>query len=238
MVGASLAGSAFPVRLGHRCASITMIESQKSSRRRTCGERLPHSRLFAFAFLLCCFICIAIPALADSLNFPLDLNDNNTAIRFEVDSTWHLVKGKTSGVQGNIRLDDPSVLSSVRGEIRVPVASFDTDSSRRDKRMREVMAADNYTHVIFSIASAELSCTPESLQSSKPCNITLHGDLSIRGQSRPWNIPTTLTSSEGAYFLHGEAKLRWADFGVEDPSIIVAKLNAEVKVIIDARWKN
>jgi len=180
----------------------------------------------------------ARPAYADEWNFPLTLNDENTTIRFEVDSTWHMVEGKTAGVKGSIALKDPADASSVHGQIAVPVAKFDTDSARRDAEMRDVMAESEYRDVVYNITSAGVECATALPLEARSCNVILHGDLSIRGVSRPWDLPAHVDGDPAGYHLRGEGKLRWPDFGVKDPSIFIAKLHPEVKVIVDVYWKH
>ncbi len=190
------------------------------------------------ATLAVCFFPYLLPvsAGADQWNFPLKINDKNTTIRFEVDSTWHVVEGKTANVGGSIQLADPSDPASVRGEIRVPVSSFDTDNSSRNKKLREVMAAEKYPHVVYSITSANVICNDEATPGSKHCGVMLNGDLTIRGRTRPWSIAATIRSAPDGAALHGEGKLKWPDFGVEDPSIFIAKLDPEVKILVDVHW--
>ncbi len=176
-------------------------------------------------------------ASADALNFPLDLNDSNTTIEFDVDSTWHLVEGRTAGVRGNLRLTNPEDPASVRGEVVIPLERFDTDNSRRDKRLREVMDATQYPEVRYSVESAELQCSEEGARFVKPCSININGRLSIRGADRPFQISAELRADGDQYELNGHGTLRWPDFGVEDPSILVARLKPEVKITVHVTWK-
>lgn len=192
-----------------------------------------------FSALSIVFLCLfsASSARADSWNFPLILGDQNTEIEFTVDSTWHTVHGKTSGVVGKLYLATPSDSGSVRGEIAVPVASFDTDSSRRDARLKEVMNSGNFPKVEYKISGADITCSPQSVTELLSCSILLHGNLRIKDANRPWDITSTLISQNDEYIFQGTGSLRWNDYGVADPSIFIAKLSADVLVSIKVKWK-
>ncbi len=192
-----------------------------------------HTALTSFLFLM----LIPFEGRCDVLGFPIVLDDKNTTITFEVDSTWHLVHGNTSGVNGRLSLANPNDPSSVQGTISLPVDRFDTDSSRRDARMREVMGSNQFPDVKFSISSAEMNCDWSRWREENICPIRIHGMLSIRDQSRAWLLSGKLSLTHGEYSLDATGKLSWPDFGVTDPSILVARLNPEVAISIRSTWQ-
>lgn len=163
-------------------------------------------------------------------HLPILLNDSNTKISFEVDSTWHLVKGTTRNAGGRVWLENPSNPRSVRAVVTLPVGDFDTDSGRRDSRMREVMRAEAHPEVKFSLNSAAHLCNPASVDSATPCPVELVGILEINGQQKSITAPATVTVKEGDFVVAGDVPLRWEEFGVEDPSILIAKLDPVVIV--------
>ncbi|MCB0358602.1 MAG: YceI family protein [Bdellovibrionales bacterium] len=174
-------------------------------------------------------------ALAATWPLPQELNDTNTSVRFNVDSTWHLVEGSTSHIRGKIWLADPSDSRSIRADVHIPIAFFDTDSSSRDERMREVMHADRFPEVRFLLSDAAEICDPSSLEenaasSETVCQGTLHGTVEISGVRRPLALHTTVARSESGYVVNGTTSLRWDQFSVEDPSILIARLDKLVNI--------
>ena len=165
---------------------------------------------------------------------PSELSDSTASISFEVDSTWHLVKGTTKSITGRMWLEDPSDQRSLKAEVRVPIANFDTDNSSRDERLREVMHADQSPDVVFSLHAVPDLCSPEQLISAATCNVTLTGELSMSGRKKALSIPAVLTRETNAASrnvqVQGDTVLQWAEFGIEDPSILIAKLAPAVKV--------
>ena len=180
--------------------------------------------------LLLLLLGYVIPASAAPWNLPVELSDSNAKIRFEVDSTWHLVKGATSGLTGKVWLESPANFQSVRGELSLPVARFDTDNRSRDSKMRGVMDEPHHANVIYVIDSVEGLPSPSLLADGGEANLIIHGVLSIMGNAKPVQSAAILRRTGETYLVEGSFSLQWADFGVEDPSILVAKLDPTVNV--------
>lgn len=173
---------------------------------------------------------VAVLEAQNTWNLPRDFNDTNTSIKFEVDSTWHLVKGATKGIHGSAWLQDPSDYASIRAELILPIGSFDTGSSSRDERMREVMHADLYPEVRLVISNTIGVCDPSALNVGASCSATLEGILNINNTRRQLRIPAQVRHDVEGYAVSGKIAFNWADFGIEDPSIFIAKLDPTVSV--------
>lgn len=189
--------------------------------------------------ILTFFICtlfITLDAQAQNFwNLPIEISDSNTTISFNVDSTWHMVKGTTKNIKGQAWLGDKKDFRSIKGEVTLKVADFDTDSRSRDKRMREVMHADDYPDVRFIIKSVDKICDPQSLEIGQSCETILNGKLTIGNTAQELLIPAQTARNLSGYTVSGEAKLRWADYGVEDPSIFIAKLKPDVTITFSVK---
>lgn len=161
------------------------------------------------------------------------LSDSNTKISFEVDSTWHLVKGRTSGIVGELwsGRSERRELLPIKAKLEIPVAQFDTDGESRDKRMREVMDSEHSPKVILHVDSIMPKCSAEVFYGGESCEILIATRLIIRGREKPMNFRGDLLKIDGRAALTGEVSFSWADFGVEDPSILIAKLDPLVKIL-------
>lgn len=163
-------------------------------------------------------------------NLPTSLTDANTEIRFEVDSTWHLVKGTTKNIQGRAWLNNPLDPTSIRAELTLPILGFNTDNSKRDRRMLEVMHAEQYPDIKFEIVAVPKICAPADLETTLSCPATIETRITINNTSQPLTLPATINKNGSTYTVRGTISLKWADFGVEDPSIFVAKLASLVTI--------
>lgn len=153
---------------------------------------------------------------------PMNLDDSNTAVSFEVDSTWHLVEGKTSGVQGGFVIDAEDRLE---GEVSVPVEKFDTDRSSRDERLREVMDEPDFKTVTFRVQSATPLCKPDAVSVNGNCDGHINGALTIRDVTKEVDVPYSIKLEGDKYKAVGSFPIQWSEFGVEDPSILIAKVD-------------
>lgn len=183
---------------------------------------------FSLFLLLPC-----VPAFA--WNLPNEISDSNTQVHFEVDSTWHTVHGKVSKITGKSWLSNPNDLSSVNAEIHFPIINFDTDNSSRDKKMREVMAADKFPDVVLNLHGMDPTriCLPNQVSETNGCESLLLGSLSIHGITRELKLGVKITKEQDGYSVSGSLPFEWASFGVEDPSILIAKLDPTVTVFFE-----
>ncbi len=176
------------------------------------------------------FFC-ASTVCAQTWTPPAEVNSETVKINFQVDSTWHLIEGEVPNVSGRIWLERKSDPTSIRGDLKAEVAAFDTDNGSRDKELRHVMDAEQFPVVSMVISgfSGE-PCSPIKVEKTGECKGLLKAKITIRDVSKDIELPYLVRRDGGSYDVKGEFSLRWADFGVEDPSILVAKLDDTVKI--------
>lgn len=172
----------------------------------------------------------AAPTYAAPYTLPLTLDDSNTSVTFEVDSTWHLVKGSTAGISGTVWHEDTADPNAIAATISIPVQQFDTDNSDRDERMREVLHAAQYPFVKYTLQQLQTECPASMNSGHDPCTIQLRGTVEISGTQRPLEISGTMEREENGFLVRGATTLSWKDFGVEDPSIFIARLDENVHI--------
>lgn len=169
-------------------------------------------------------------ALAETWDLPVNLDDKNTIVTFVVDSTWHTVHGTTKDISGSVKLRDPKDPFSIEVDLRIPVRLFDTDSELRDDRMREVMASERFPEVRFTSTRLSKECDPAILTREGSCDGHLVGTVTIRDVTKDVALPTVVRDTANGYRIEGSLALRWEDFHVEDPSILIAKLDPVVTI--------
>lgn len=169
--------------------------------------------------------------IAETWMPPQVVDSEVVKISFEVDSTWHLIHGDVPNVSGKIWLSNESDPTSIRADLKASVADFDTDNKSRDKEMRHVMDAEEFPYVSLVIKGFEGEpCSPIKVQKAGECSGNLLGEIKIRDVSKQVLVPVTIKSERESYRADGEFAINWEDFGVEDPSILVAKLDETVKL--------
>ncbi len=183
--------------------------------------------LVAFALSL---VVIIDTARSETWDLPAELHDKNTSVNFVVDSTWHTVHGMTKNITGQVYLRDPKDPLAVVVELRVPVALFDTDSDLRDDRLQEVMAAQAFPAVRFVSTRLSTECDPMKVTKEGSCHGFLRGALTIRDVTKEVSLPISIRDTASGYRMDGSLAIRWEDFHVEDPSILIAKLDPVVTI--------
>ena len=185
----------------------------------------------ALALALVLSLPVRICVAESAWNLPQDLGPSNTSLGFEVDTTWHTVHGVVHEVQGRAWLEAPADYRSIRVEVRMPVKSFDTDNTSRDEEMRESMQSDQFPEVSFTLDRIETICNPQEMREEVPCQFHTGGSLKIRDVEKPAAIEAFIQrQGSGGYVVEGDSVVNWLSFGVEDPSILIARVDKEVHI--------
>jgi polyisoprenoid-binding protein YceI len=169
-------------------------------------------------------------AVADTWNLPSPLNDSNTKVSFVVDSTWHTINGTTKDLKGSVVLKDKSDPLSIVVDLKIQVKTFDTDWDSRDEKLQECMASDIYPVASFTSTRLSENCKPTVLDIAGKCSGTLTGILTMRDVSKQVALPVSITKERDSYLISGALPVTWADYNIEDPSILIAKLDPVVTI--------
>ena len=86
----------------------------------------------------------------------------------------------------------------------------------------EVLDSEHHQEIVFKSTAAEPAA---------PGSWTLHGNLTLRGQTRPVTMQVTL--KDGRYT--GEATVKQTDFGIKPPGKAGVRAKDEVKIVFDVR---
>ena len=198
---------------------------------------MKYSLLLSSVFLLCFH---AFAETVSPWNLPAKLNETNTQITFSLETKWHTVEGSIKNLTGEAHLTNPKDFRSVQLNLDFPVTALDTDDTSRDENMRESMDAAAYPFIHFQLPSVGKELCSPSLQEGQSCSFTSIGNLSIRNIVKPVKVTATILKGPAdSFILEGISNLDWSDFGVKDPSILVARVHKEVsiqfKIILNAK---
>lgn len=183
-----------------------------------------------FLLLLLFFSNAAFAASPASWYLPQELSDKNTNIKFELDSTWHTIHGIVSEVSGQaklLKLNDPT---SVSVKLEFPVIKMDTDSESRDEEMMDVMDQEEFPKIYFEGQGLTNKCSPAKVDKYGACNDSLNGTLKIRDVIKKVELSVQILKADKSYLVKGTLPINWAEFGVEDPSILIASVDDIVKI--------
>ncbi len=170
-------------------------------------------------------------AQAQHWNLPAPLTSQSMEITFELDTTWHTVEGKVKELSGAARLVNPKDPRTITASLSIPVSALDTDSESRDEEMRESMEASRFPSITVTVPSLSPGCEERSITADATCPYSSQGAVTIRDVTLPIQLSGTIRRGDaGSLIVEGNTSLDWSLFGVKDPSILIAKVDEQVKI--------
>ena len=152
-------------------------------------------------------------------------------ITFELDTTWHTVEGKIQELSGSVRLVNPKDPSTITASLSIPVSALDTDSQSRDEEMRESMEADRFPFITVSVPSLIPGCEERSITADNTCPYSSQGAATIRDVTLPIHLSGVIRRGKaGSLIVEGSTSINWSLFGIKDPSILIARVDEQVKI--------
>jgi polyisoprenoid-binding protein YceI len=179
--------------------------------------------------LMCALLVALISAAAARAqeSLTIELAASNCVVRFSVNSTWHLVQGRVPQLHGWARFERPGDFNSLQATIETDVATLTTDHEGRDKKMRSFcFEAARFPKVTFRLEQARIM---------EGKNVVFSGSLTIRDVTRRLVVGGQYSDKDNQFQFMGAGDLRWADFGMRDPSTSFSKLQPDVKVLVEIK---
>ncbi len=163
---------------------------------------------------------VLIVALASAA--PLTLDASASTLGFSVGSTLEEVTGRAPTYTGWI---DPVART---GKLFVVAADLRTGLGPRDARLLAyAIEVARFPDITLSVVDGV------GLSPSGAGEAMLRGSLTIRDVSRPLDVPVHYGWEGTSLRLSGHVELSWADFGIPDPSVLVATVSPQVTVHFD-----
>ena len=144
---------------------------------------------------------------------------------FDLKATMHTVHGSTKSVTGEVHVqpEDAGILK-LSGRIAINAESLETGNAKRDATMHsKSLAVESFPTLLFE---------PERFAPSGPpgpdgsVSGALTGRLTLRGQTKTQAVTATLAPQGERIVASGTFDVRWAEFGVPDPSFFVVRIEA------------
>ena len=211
-----------------------------------CGFRERVARLRGCAFI-CGFILPAVLGLAGAgtaceLPPPGDhgkprtvyrVDPGASVVRFDAKAFMHDFQGKTSSIQGIIRLRDLDRLADAEACVRIDAASLETGISARDGIMRD----EHLETATFPVIDFLLTRVEAPRRQSSGWEFTARGTLSLHGVSREIVLPLQARQTGDLLRLTGEVPVRMTDYRIRIPKFLFFTVEDQVVVSIDVTTK-
>ncbi len=148
--------------------------------------------------------------------------------------TSHTAHGTTSGIAGDILLDERTPGSSKVGEIVVNVEQLTSDQAIRDNRIRhDFLESTHYPLARLKVTS--ITGLPSRIEDSKDYQLELKGDLVVKDQARPVTLAATASRADDTLHVKATAHVKLTDWGIGPISLgPLVKTGDEATLTIDA----
>lgn len=167
------------------------------------------------------FLLIALTGAASASDTVLELNPAKTEIAFTLSDPLHTVHGMFKLKRGNIRFDPETGKAS--GEIAIDVASGESGSGMRDRRMhKDVLESKKYPEAVF---------TPDRVDGrlGQP-DINVHGMFRIHGAEHEMTMQFKVRAEGAGYTATTHFSIPYVQWGMKDPSNFLLKVSEKVEI--------
>jgi polyisoprenoid-binding protein YceI len=138
--------------------------------------------------------------------------------------------GTTSTVSGALR--GGATVDAVTGWVEAPVATLVTGNDRRDRDLNKSMESKKYPTIRFDLRRAHAAGQGAAL------DVTLDGDLTLHGVTRPVSIPAKVFLSPDSMHVTGSFPLNLKDYRIGGLSKLLGifKMYEDIVVHLDLRF--
>jgi polyisoprenoid-binding protein YceI len=170
---------------------------------------------------------VAAAAVCAQEPTPIALSTSNCVVRFEVASTWSLIKGEVKQVGGSLRFGRPGDAVSLQGTVEINVNDLTTGDAGRDAKMqRSCLESAKYPRITFVL---------ERCAAFEGNMLTLEGQMTIRNVTRRLVLGAQYTVDDTHCMLSGGGGLKWPDYGVRSPSTFFSEVQPSVKLTFELK---
>ena len=167
---------------------------------------------------------LALTGAADAARYTFD--NTRGDLTFDLAASLHEIDGEASSFTGELDIgaDSPT------GEIVIQASQVTTGLSVRDDRMHDFcLGTEQFPTIELRIGAT--TGDVRGLNSGRGSgSIELRGQLTIRSTSRDVVLPVSYSWEGDEVRIVGSHQLKWTDYGVPDPSILISTLYPEVNI--------
>lgn len=174
--------------------------------------------------------------------FSVNSKDGRNQASFISDAPFEKIVGLSSGLDAMVMINKDDIAAKPMGKVKVSIANIKTGIDLRDEHLRSEnwLNAEKYPYAEFKLMGIK-DASAGSLEDGARTNVTLVGQFSVHGVTKDIEAPATLTYFKESARTKAKApgnllvadtefSIKLSDYGVQIPSMVVGKVNEEVKV--------
>lgn len=154
------------------------------------------------------------------------LERSSSRVMFQGRAFLRSIVGRSDDLVGmlSIRRGD---LRSMRGNVRFPVTSLETDPEMEPKELRELFGADRHPEIVFLVDSIEQSGSGEEWE--------FHGRLTMNGITRPVSFRGQARITSNRMLASGSADVDLHDWRIRPPRRLGGLVGMSSKIRLSFR---
>ncbi|MBF0273851.1 MAG: YceI family protein [Nitrospinae bacterium] len=157
-------------------------------------------------------------AIADEFKkYPLTPKTLELTYHFE--SGLHDFSGKAEKLTGYVLVPKDLDPSKYYTEVNVKSNSLVSGEPNRDARARDY-SMEAFKYPLITFKSTSFNGIPNPIKPGESFDFNLKGVLTMKGISKMVHIPTKVTAMPQVFKVEGEIKIKWEDFGINEPMFI------------------
>jgi polyisoprenoid-binding protein YceI len=188
---------------------------------RACG-----TQLLAATLLALCATPLAIRAGAAQTAYVLD--QSASRVTFKGRAFFRTITGWSGDLEGRI-LVHRGDLASLRGDVRFPVASLETDPEMRPRELAEVFGADRSPEIIFEVDSVS--------QRNSGGECLIHGLLTMNGVTRPVSFLGRTRTKGDRVITEGTTRVDLRQWRIQPPRRFGLRMSPEISLTFRAEFR-
>ncbi|PIQ09078.1 MAG: hypothetical protein COW71_08340 [Ignavibacteriales bacterium CG18_big_fil_WC_8_21_14_2_50_31_20] len=177
--------------------------------------------------------------------FTVDSKDGRNQASFISDAPFEKIVGLSSGIDATIMLNVNDLTASAMGKVKVAINNIKTGIDLRDEHLisENWLNAKKYPTAEFHLTGIK-NASSNKLNDAEKVSITLVGKFSVHGVTKDIEVPATLiyfkesektkAKAPGNLLVaNSEFSIKLSDYGVNIPSMVLGKVNEEVKINVN-----
>lgn len=189
---------------------------------RACG-----TQVLAATLLALCATPLSIHAGAAQTAYVLD--QTASRVTFKGRAFFRTISGWSRDLEGRILIRGGD-LTSLRGDVRFPVASLETDPQMRPRELVEVFGADRSPEIIFDVDSVS------QRNSSGECLV--HGLLTMNGVARPVSFLGRTHTKGDRVITEGTTRVDLRQWRIQPPRRFGLRMSPEISLTFRAEFRH
>jgi polyisoprenoid-binding protein YceI len=169
------------------------------------------------------FMAVALFILVNSAFAQIVNNVSKSAITFEIKNLGIKTGGTLGGLQANINFD-PANLAAGKIDASVDANTINTDNTMRDDHLKD---EDYFNTTVYP----KIIMSSVSFKRKGGNNYTGVFNLTIKGKTKPTEVPFSYTPTGNSAIFKGSFKIKRTDFGIGGNSMTMGD---DVTVIVTA----